>query len=266
MKNFKTLEEKGLYYRGLTDYKLMTGLYTIVMVDGRSFSSLIKNKFKLPFDDDFINIMNKAAQKLCKEVSGTKLAYVQSDEISLVLTDFGPEEKQPEPFFQYRLCKLLSVISCIAAGEFNKEWLRLQGPSVETLDKFEPVQFDCKVWQVPSWNEMYAWFLYRQNDCIRNSVGQTGHHFLGHKKTVGLSTDQIIERLGREGVDWNSYPDDRKYGRFIWKEMVEKEAVDNKGNTVKCLRSAWNIHTGLILRENEGKENFKKVTKKEEKD
>ena len=266
MKNFKTLEEKGLYYRGLTDYRLMTGLYTIVMVDGRSFSSLIKNQFKLPFDDDFINIMNKVAQKLCKEVSGAVLAYVQSDEISLILSDFGPEEKQPEPFFQYRLCKLLSIIPCIAAGEFNKEWLKLQGPSMEVLNKFEPVQFDCKVWQVPSWNEAYAWFLYRQNDCIRNSVGQTGHKFLGHKKTVGLSTDQIIDRLMQEGVNWNSYPDDRKYGRFIWKERVEKEATDNKGNIVKCLRSVWNIHTGLILRDEEEKNVFKKVTKKEEKD
>ena len=42
---FKNLEDKCLYYRSLTDYKLLPNGYTIVMLDGRSFSKKIK---KLP--------------------------------------------------------------------------------------------------------------------------------------------------------------------------------------------------------------------------
>ena len=71
---FKNLKEKCEYYRNLTDYKLLPNGYTIVMLDGRSFSKKIKNKFKQPFDDTFIDIMNKTAQYLCKNVSAVVLA------------------------------------------------------------------------------------------------------------------------------------------------------------------------------------------------
>jgi tRNA(His) 5'-end guanylyltransferase len=41
-----------------------------------------------PYDLDFIHIMDKTAQFLCEEIQGAQFAYVQSDEISLLLTDF----------------------------------------------------------------------------------------------------------------------------------------------------------------------------------
>lgn len=45
----KNLKDKCLYYRSLTDYKLLPKTYAIVMLDGRSFSKKIKNKFNIPF-------------------------------------------------------------------------------------------------------------------------------------------------------------------------------------------------------------------------
>ena len=51
------------------------------------FQKLSKTILKKPFDDDFIDIMNKTAKYLCENIQGCKLAYVQSDEISLILTD-----------------------------------------------------------------------------------------------------------------------------------------------------------------------------------
>ena len=47
---FKTLKDKCLYYRDLTDYKLMPNSNILVMLDGRSFSKLIKNNFKKQVD------------------------------------------------------------------------------------------------------------------------------------------------------------------------------------------------------------------------
>ena len=61
---FETLEDRMNYYRGMTDYKLMPGSYVLIMLDGRSFSKKIKKAFSLPFDDDFIDIMNQTAQHL----------------------------------------------------------------------------------------------------------------------------------------------------------------------------------------------------------
>jgi tRNA(His) guanylyltransferase len=92
---FNSLKEKYLYYRNITDYKLYPNGYVMVMLDGRSFSKKIKKKFERPFDKKFIDIMNQTAVYLCENVSNCKFAYVQSDEISLVLSDFG----DAEPFF-----------------------------------------------------------------------------------------------------------------------------------------------------------------------
>ena len=98
---FKNLEDRMLYLRSLTDYKLIPNDYVLIMLDGRSFSSTIKRYFKKPFDDTFINIMNETALYLCNNVQGCKFAYVQSDEISLILTDF--ETPETDSFFGYRL-------------------------------------------------------------------------------------------------------------------------------------------------------------------
>ena len=97
---FKSLKEKCEYYRDLADHKLMPGTYILAMLDGRSFSKMIKKKFQLPFDDVFIGMMNKTAEILCSKVQGARFAYVQSDEISLVLTDFGGYDSG----FGYRCC------------------------------------------------------------------------------------------------------------------------------------------------------------------
>ena len=52
---FDTLSDRMLYYRGLSEYRLMPRSYIMIMLDGRSFSTMIKNKFEKPFDDNFTN-------------------------------------------------------------------------------------------------------------------------------------------------------------------------------------------------------------------
>ena len=115
---FKNLEDKCLYYRGLTDYRLLPNSYVLVMVDGRSFSHLVKNKFQKPFDDEFIRMMNETAEYVCKNVQGCKFAYVQSDEISFVLTDF--DTPTTDAFFSNRLSKMQSIIASLATARFNQ--------------------------------------------------------------------------------------------------------------------------------------------------
>ena len=85
---FQSLKEKCEYFRSLSDYKLVPNSYVIIMLDGRSFSKMIKNKYKKPFDETFIDMMNETAKYLLQNVQGVKFAYVQSDEISILVTDF----------------------------------------------------------------------------------------------------------------------------------------------------------------------------------
>jgi len=266
---FKNLEDKCLYYRGLSDYKLLPNSYVLVMLDGRSFSHLIKNKFQKPFDDDFIRMMNETAQYVCKNVQGAKFAYVQSDEISIVLTDF--DTPTTDAFFGNRLCKLQSIIASLATSKFNQLMIsykfdkmivdeygnspKLSGNEIVRLvDGMHLYQFDCKCWNVPSINDVYAWFLYRQIDCIRNSKQQTAQTYLSHKELMNRDTDDQVELLrSKKSIDWNNFDDDKKYGRFVWKEKIE---MTNEINNEIYIRHKWIVHPAFPLMIDAGRRKF----------
>lgn len=267
---FKTLEDKCLYYRSLSDYKLLPNSYVIVMLDGRSFSHMVKNKFQKPFDDDFIGMMNETAKYVCKNVQGCKFAYVQSDEITLVLTDF--DTPTTDAFFSNRLCKMQSIIASLATSKFNQlmiayhfdklygenECLEMTANDVACKVHSLPVyQFDCKCWNVPTYNDVFAWILYRQNDCIKNSKQQTAQTYLPHKELLGKNTDEQITLLKESnGIDWNAFVNHLKYGRFIWKEA--KTFINNNGE--KYERHNWEVHSGFPLNDEHYRQIFNDMT------
>ena len=56
------LEDRMLRLRDITSQiKLDKNLPVLIMIDGRSFSKLIKNKFTKPFDKTFMDAMDKTA-------------------------------------------------------------------------------------------------------------------------------------------------------------------------------------------------------------
>lgn len=231
---FKNLKEKCEYYRSLTDYKLMPNSYVLAMVDGHCFSKLIKNKFNKPFDDLFIHMMNETAKYLCEQVQGVKFAYTQSDEISLLITDF--ETPTTDSYFSFRLCKMQSLIAAAATAKFNQMYYKL----VDGLKDVPLCTFDCKVWTVPNANDAYAWFLYRQTDCIKNSKAQTAQAYLSHKQLLGLTADEMIAKLkNEENIDWYDYENGKKYGRLIKKVETPMEKDLPNGQHIKFIRNIW---------------------------
>ena len=144
---FKNLEDKCQYYRSLTDYRLLPNSNILVMLDGKNFSTLVKNNFKKPFDDDFIDMMNKTAQFLCENVQGCKFAYTQSDEISLLITDY--ETTETDTLFGGRLCKIQSILASLATSEFNRQFILYHLKNKEytdieyenVIEKMKMVQF-----------------------------------------------------------------------------------------------------------------------------
>ena len=264
---FKNLEDRMLYLRSLTDYKLIPNDYVLIMLDGRSFSSTIKRYFKKPFDDTFINIMNETALYLCNNVQGCKFAYVQSDEISLILTDF--ETPETDSFFGYRLEKILSLCASIATSRFNQLMTieAINRCNKDTYNKDEIFnlimdmklhQFDCKAWNVSSYNDIFAWLQYRQNDCERNSKQQTARVYLSHKECTGKQADEQISVLkDKYNIDWNDFDDGKKYGRFIYKEEVHMKS-EQFG---EFIRDKFVVHNAWLLRDENGKKNFEKLSK-----
>lgn len=262
---FNNLEDKCQYYRGLTDYKICGNNNILVMLDGKNFSTLIKNNFKKPFDDEFIDMMNRTAQFLCNNVQGVKFAYVQSDEISLLITDYDtPETDTP---FGGRICKLQSILASLATSEFNR-WFTIWNLNKcydnvnvgEFISKMKMAQFDCKVWSVPNQNDAYAWFLYRQLDCIRNSKQQTAQTYLPHKQLLNHDADEQIEMaLTEKGIDWNKFEDKYKYGRFVYKVATTETKIIPKVASVGPItftRNKFTVVPAFVLSNEEGKDKF----------
>lgn len=264
---FDSLEEKCNYYRNLNNTKLLPNSYVMVMIDGRSFSKKIKNKMKKPFDEDFINMMNETAKYVCANIQGCKFSYVQSDEINFIITDF---ENNGDSFFGYRNCKLHSIIASLATAKFNQLMIKYlfnknyeiyQELSIkeisEIIDESNLYQFDCKVWNLPSYNDVFAWFLYRQIDCIRNSKQQAAQTYLSHNDLRGNDTDKQIELLkDYKGIDWyTDYTNGMKYGRFIYKEK-EHFVSEQYG---EYERSVWKVHDAFPLMLEGNKQKFNEI-------
>ena len=252
---FNNLEDKCLYYRGLTDYKIIGNEYMIIMLDGHTFSKKIKRKFDLPFSDDFIEIMNKTAAYVCQNIQGAKFAFVQSDEISILVTDFDTPET--DSFFGNRLCKIQSIVASMASTKFNQLMylyeLEHAGSltSVETSDLIDSLplyEFDCKAWAVPNKNEVFAWFLYRQNDCIKNSKQQAAQTYLSHNELMGLNSDEQIKLLEEtNGIVWSlDYDAGKRNGRLIKKELVTKK---NKEDGSEYYRNEWKSSPCCLLKD-----------------
>ena len=254
----ETLQDKGKRLQKQRDYKIDVDKYILVHVDGRSFSKKIKNRFNKPFDDDFIKMMNETAIYLCENVQGAKIAYVQSDEISLLLKKDTPEG---DIFFGGRLCKMQSIIAALATAKFNQlitayelvskeneglaqNILYTQKALVEMITKLPLYQFDCKVWDVDTANDALAWFLFRNIDCIRNSKQQFVQTYLPHNAIMGHNSDEQVQMaIDMKGKDWNECPDYQKYGRIVSKEEFECALEDG----TPYIRTRWVAHDGIDL-------------------
>lgn len=132
---------------------------------------------------------------------------------------------------------------------------KLSGNEVARLiGNMQEYQFDCKCWNVPSINDVFAWFLYRQIDCIRNSKQQTAQTYLPYNALMNKDTDeQLALLISEKGIDWNEFDDDKKYGRFIYKEEV---TMTNPDNNETFTRYKWTVHPGFPLMTDYGRRKF----------
>ena len=105
--------------------------YTILRVDGKAFHTWTRGLAK-PYDTDFMTCMDAAALALCKEVAGARFAFVQSDEISLLATDF--EDVASQAWFDGNIQKWVSVASGVAGAAFNARVAEYMVDDMETQE------------------------------------------------------------------------------------------------------------------------------------
>ena len=129
------------------------------------------------------------------------------------------------------------------------------------LNKVKTVQFDCKCWMVPSEKNMFAHFLWRNLDCMKNSKQQAAQTYIPHKQLIGKTADEWIALLKeKNGIDWNDYSDGMKYGRLIFKKEIELE-----WNGIPYKRNKFVVENGFPLNEEGNKEKFINLIKYKDK-
>ena len=78
----------------------------IIRCDMRAGHTFTKG-FNKPYDKIFATSMWETGKKMCENISGAAFAFVQSDEISLVLVDY--KNINTEPWFGNNLQKIVTL-------------------------------------------------------------------------------------------------------------------------------------------------------------
>jgi len=242
-----SLGDRMKTYEAVTRAVLPRRTFTVCRVDGRAFHGLLRHAEK-PFDRDVIAAMDYTAEALCKEMSGVVFAYTQSDEISVLLTDF--ESPGTEPWFGGVIQKIVSIAASTASVAFNNVYPRHDQDATAT--------FDARVFTIPDSVEVANYFLWRQRDCVRNSISMAAQAHFSHKRLHRVNTDQMQELLWQEkGVNWNDYPDGCKRGRVTVRKSGERSVtyMDHRSQqevSTVALRSWWETEAAPHFNANPG--------------
>lgn len=251
-------------YENITRTYLPGRMPIIIRIDGKAFHTFTKG-FKKPFDDILIRAMEETAAVLCRDIEGVKIAYTQSDEISLLITNNDTWETQP--WFGNNLQKMASVAASIATLAFNRAFGSLardfinevyyKDSSVATdkllntyLDaRDKGATFDARVFVLPA-DEVCNYFWWRQADAQRNSIQACGQFYFSHKELQHKSSKDIQEKLLLEkNFDWNALPNNKKYGVCIVKksQTVKTEVDFNTSEFTKICKNKWVVDENIPL-------------------
>lgn len=242
------------YYENRAKTKLLRREPVAIRIDGRHFHSFCKN-FKKPFDEILIKSMQDTMLYLCKNIQGCVLGYTQSDEITLILTDY--KKLTSEAFFDYDVQKVCSITASMATMAFNKafeknvkEW-RSDTSYIDMLtveENEEEVKlaetylkaietgamFDSRCFNIPK-EEVTNLVYWRQHDASKNSVSMAARAYFSHKEVQDKNTSEMQEMLfSKHGINWNNYPTVCKRGSSCIKQdkkwIIDEEIPIFKGD------------------------------------
>ena len=230
---------------------LIPHLPICVRVDGRAFHTFTRGMNR-PYDV----VMSKAmieTMKYLVEKTDACIGYVQSDEISLVLSDVK------DPMFGGRVQKLTSIIASMATAKFNQE--------IHILYPDRPLaEFDCRVWNVPNRTEAANTILWREFDATKNSISMAARAYYSDKQLLGKNSSQKQDMLMEKGVNWNDYPIFFKRGTYAKRVLVHRPLTEKEISSLPPLHNARKNPDMIVTRQEIKEINmpiFSKVTNRE---
>lgn len=197
-------------YEDRTRVMLPRRTWTIIRVDGKAFHTLTKGM--KGYNRDLVYALNAAAVDLVAEVQGSLFAYLQSDEVSVVVQDF--KDIKTDAWFDGNLQKIVSVAASVVTARFNEEY---------QTDKFG--YFDARAFTIPEKHEVENYLIWRQQDATRNSISQLARWNFAHSACEGKSSAELQDMLHElKGINWNDQPTEFKRGRLVIRTPAE---IDN---------------------------------------
>ena len=245
------------YYEHRSKTYLTRRIPVIIRLDGKAFHTLTKG-LERPFDKILHNTMNKTMKYLCSHIQGCKIGYTQSDEITLLLTDY--DKLDTDCWFGYSVQKLCSVSASMATFAFNKFFREESADTIhritnytcnekeewylKTLDRIidTGAMFDARCFNIPK-EEVANCFIWRQQDATRNAIQMLGQTYFSSKVLDNKSTSDIQDMLMLEkGVNFNDMPTAFKRGVCCYKTTIVNIEVDMESKEeTRTERSKWII-------------------------
>lgn len=191
---------------------LMRKTPVIIRLDGKAFHSYTKNKaIDFPFSELLRETFSMTTNLVIQKVQGARLAYMQSDEVSILLTDW--KNLNTDAWFKYGAQKMVSVISSMFTYHFNE---------ISGIDS--PAFFDARAFNVPL-HEVTNYFIWRQQDASRNSVQMLGRSVFSHRQLHGKNNSQIQDMLMGVGINWNDVETKFKRGHCITSRYNDEDRL-----------------------------------------
>ena len=226
---------------------LVRRMPVIIRLDGKAFHTFTRG-FDKPYDEVFHKTMNETLRFLCENIQGCKFGYTQSDEITLLLTDY--DTLTTDAWFDNAVQKMCSVSASMATMAFNKlfvEEVNRQynyytcevGVTKTTVERFEKLfktyfskvgiaLFDSRCFNIPE-DEVVNCFIWRQQDATRNAIQMLGQCNFSHKDLNGKSCNAIQDMLmEQKQINFNDMPTAFKRGVCCYKNEEGKWVVDTE--------------------------------------
>ena len=241
-------------------YFLQKRIPVAIRVDMRAGHTFTRG-FKRPFDDIFMKSMQETAKYMCENMGNAKFAYVQSDEITIILTDYDTLET--DCWFNYRTDKLCSISASMATMAFNKyfeenvtnevleykmvphcveiqqEIKEYHNTLIAALDK--GAMFDARCFNIPK-EEVTNLIYWRQLDASRNSIQMVGQANFSHNELQNKSCKDIQDMLMlQKNINWNDFPTYQKRGSCVVKSDEKETITEDNIGTKMTIRSKWII-------------------------
>ncbi len=237
----------------------------IIRLDGKSFHTFTRG-FQCPYDEVFHDTMNETTKYLCENIQGCKLGYTQSDEITLLLTDY--DTLTTAAWFDYGVQKMCSVVASMATMKFNKsfernvDWFnrknKLNGIDdadspqwnlyIKYLQALEKgATFDARCFNIPV-EEVTNCFIWRQQDATRNAIQMLGQCNFSHKELQNKSCNDIQDMLmTQKGINFNDMPTAFKRGVCCIKNHMVCEPYGNRMLCKNVPDGNWFIDTEIPI-------------------